>query len=104
MDFAEFHGFYEVHAVSEGGAALGREAYHEVGADMQLVPERRARSLRDLCELLGRVAASHVGQHARVARLERHVQMLAEGGRLRECREQRFVDREGLYRAEAQPL
>ena len=71
---------------------------------MQLVPERRARAFRDLRELVRRVAAPHVGEHARVAGLERHVQVLAEGRRLRERREQRFVHREGLYRAETQPL
>ena len=81
---------------AEGSLVLGREADDHVARQVELAGQR----LETAQEGRGRVAAAHRAQHAVVARLQRHVQVPGDGGRLAERSDEGVVDVVDLDRAE----
>ena len=88
------------HRRRERGVVLGREADDHVARQVELAGERREPPQVGV----DRVAAAHRAQHAVVAGLQRHVQVLAHRRRLAERGDERVVHVVDLDRAEPQPL
>ena len=84
----------------ERGVVLGREADDHVARQVELARDR----LEPAEVRVDRVPPAHRVEHAVVARLQRHVEVLAHGRRLAQGGNQLVVDVIDLDRAETQPL